>query len=44
MGIASTLGALEQGLDAAFLNRGLVAVKGVARHAHDLAGTWQGTW
>ena len=34
-------GALEQGLDAAFLNRGLVAVKGVARHAHDLAGTWQ---
>ncbi len=37
-------GALEQGLDAAFLNRGLVAVKGVARHAHDLAGTWQGTW
>ena len=34
-------GALEQGLHAAFLNRGLVAVKGVARHAHDLAGTWQ---
>ncbi len=29
---------LEQSLDAAFLNRGLVAVKGVARHAHDLAG------
>ena len=29
---------LEQSLHAAFLNCGLVSVKGVARHAHDLAG------